>query len=70
MNQLQDSFQWVFWCGQEKFVSALLEPFLAKGHDVYIDKYNSSPKLVAKLKIAETGVTRTVQANRKHFPFL
>ena len=70
MNQLQDSFQWGFWCGQENFVSALLEPFLAKGHDVYIDKYSSSPKLVAKLKIAETGVTRTVRANRKHFPFL
>ena len=56
------------WVWPRNFFMALLEPFLAKGHDVYIDKYNSSPKLVAKLKIAETGVTRTVRANRKHFP--
>ena len=49
-------------------VMTLLEPLLGKGHVVYMDNYYTSPDLVAELKIAGTGVTGTVRANRKHLP--
>ena len=42
-------------------VMTLLVPPPAKGHVVYMDIYYTSPKLVAELKIAETGVTGTVR---------
>ena len=44
----------------------LLRPLLAKTHVVYMDNYYTSPDLVAEPKIAGTGVTGTVRANRKH----
>ena len=49
-------------------VMNLLEPLLGKGHIVYMDNYYTSPELVAELKLAHTGATGTVRANRRKLP--
>lgn len=46
----------------------LLEPYLGKGHWVFMDNYYSSPKLFKDLLERQTFATGTLRQNRKSFP--
>lgn len=46
----------------------LVQPFLDKGHTVYMDNYYSSPELFHDLLARKTTASGTVRQNRKHFP--
>ena len=46
----------------------LLEPYMGKGHWVFMDSYYSSPKLFKDLLDKSTFATGTLRHNRKSFP--
>lgn len=49
-------------------VSTLMEPYLNKGHTLFIDNWYSSPALSEKLAKQKTGTCGTVKSNRKGMP--
>lgn len=49
-------------------VTTLLEPFLNKGHSLFVDNYYSSPALFEYLHQYKTGACGTVQKNRAGLP--
>ena len=49
-------------------VLELLEPYLGRGHTLYIDNWYTSPLLAEELLKHDTGVCGTVKTNRKHMP--
>lgn len=49
-------------------VMKLVQPFLDKGHTVYMDNFYSSPELFLDLLVRKTTAVGTVRQNRKHFP--
>lgn len=51
-------------------VKKLLEPYLDKGHNLYVDSWYTSPKLFEYLYSKKTGSCGTVRANRKLMPVL
>ena len=48
----------------------LVQPFLDKGHTVYMDNFYTSPELFHDLLERNTSASGTVRQNRKHFPAL
>ncbi|EFA01473.1 PiggyBac transposable element-derived protein 4-like Protein [Tribolium castaneum] len=51
-------------------VLTLLEDYLDKGHNLYIDNWHSSPELALHLYQHKTNVCGTVRTNRRHMPKL
>lgn len=51
-------------------VTTLIEPYLNRGHSLFVDNYYSSPKLFSFLHNRKTNACGTVRKNRKHLPKL
>ena len=51
-------------------VMKLVQPFLDKGHTVYMDNFYTSPELFHDLLERNTSASGTVRQNHKHFPAL
>lgn len=49
-------------------VMTLLQPYLGKGHSIFLDNWYSSPKLYNELHKKRTGACGTVRKNRKEMP--
>lgn len=49
-------------------VMTLLQPYLGKGHSVFLDNWYSSPKLYEELHKQLTGACGTVRKNRQNMP--
>lgn len=49
-------------------VMTLLQPYLGKGHSVFLDNWYSSPKLYNALQKQQTGACGTVRKNRQEMP--
>lgn len=49
-------------------VFRLLQPYLGKGHHVYMDNWYSSPVIFHNLTLVDTGATGTVRSNRVGLP--
>ncbi len=49
-------------------VMTLLQPYLGKGHSVFLDNWYSSPKLYNELYNQRTGACGTVKKNRQNMP--
>ncbi|XP_067225208.1 piggyBac transposable element-derived protein 4-like [Chanodichthys erythropterus] len=49
-------------------VLTLLEPYLGRGHTLYVDNWYTSPTLFHHLLRAKTGACGTVRSNRKGMP--
>ncbi|XP_061717571.1 piggyBac transposable element-derived protein 4-like [Cydia pomonella] len=52
----------------EKIVMRLMDPYLLKGHHLYMDNYYNSSTLSQKLLDLETHTTGTLRSNRKDNP--
>jgi hypothetical protein len=51
-----------------KIVVKRSEPFMNKGHTLWMDSYYNSPSLCVLLRDNGVNVARTLQLNRKHVP--
>lgn len=49
-------------------VMTLMEPYLGKGHNLYVDNWYTSPTLFRELHLNKTGACGTVRSNRSGFP--
>ncbi|XP_069949960.1 piggyBac transposable element-derived protein 4-like [Cherax quadricarinatus] len=49
-------------------VRRMMEPYLGKGHTLYIDNWYTSPMLADFLRVNNTDICGTVRRNRKHMP--
>lgn len=49
-------------------VMTLMEPYLGKGHNLYVDNWYTSPKLFDELHKNQTGACGTVRLNRSGMP--
>lgn len=54
----------------EKVIQTLLQPYLGKNHNLFVDNWYSSPKLFSWLHEQDTGACGTVRSNRKGLPCL
>ena len=56
------------WLQTEKIPLTLLEPYLERGHTVYLDNYYTTPRLAKYLLDHNTKLVGTVRPNRKGMP--
>ena len=56
------------WLQTEKIPLTLLEPYLERGHTVYLDNYYTTPRLAKYLLDHQTKLVGTVRPNRKNMP--